>query len=91
MIFGTAGDANFPYIKRLAAVSPETRVFSNLSPTMMTFDPSEHPAELALGDDACYYYDDAPGVPFRDETQPFGFAGTRLLLARMDEALEKTG
>ena len=87
-IFGTVGDANFPYIRRLARLSPETRVFSNLSPTMMTFDPDEYPADLTLGDDAGYYYDDVPNVPFRDETQPFGFAGVRLLLGRMDDALE---
>lgn len=90
VIFGTVGEANFPYINALAKVSPQTRVFSNLSPTMMTFDPAEYPVELALGDDAGYYYDDAPCVPFRDETQPFGFAGVRLLLERMDAALEVT-
>ena len=35
---------NFIYVKQLAQLSPETKVFSNLEPTMLYYDPEKSPA-----------------------------------------------
>ena len=34
-IFATIGELNFRFLKRLAELSPETKIYSNLSPTML--------------------------------------------------------
>ena len=36
-IYGTVGERNFVYLKKLAAISPDTRIYSNLSPSMMGY------------------------------------------------------
>ena len=37
-IFATVGELNYRFLKRLAELSPETKVYSNLSPTMMHYE-----------------------------------------------------
>lgn len=85
-IYGTVGERNFIFVKKLAAVSPDTKIFSNLSPTMMNHRPN--PAvNAAVGADAIYYYPDIPGIAFNDEQQPFGYRGIELLLAGLADAM----
>ena len=40
-IYGTLSGENFIYVKQLAQISPETKVFSNLEPTMLYYDGSQ--------------------------------------------------
>ena len=40
-IYGTITAENFVYMKQLALLSPETRVFSNMEPTMIYYDPAQ--------------------------------------------------
>ena len=89
-IFGTVGERNFVFIKKLAAVSPETRIYSNLSPTMMNFTPDPE-IDAVIGADACYYYKNIPGIEFNSEAQPFGYRGVELLFAGLDKALAGEG
>ena len=86
-IFGTITNENFVYIKRIADLRPETRIYSNLSPTMINYACAEGAPDLTIGKDAAYYHPDCPNVPFNDERKPFGFAGVRELYRRMEEAL----
>jgi len=86
-IFGTPGDASFPYIRRLAQLSPETKIYSNLSPTMLAYDGRSAGAGFALGQDAMYYHPELPGLRWNGEDQPFGYAGIRGLFRGMTEAL----
>ena len=90
-IFGTITSENFVYIKRIAALSPETKIYSNLSPTMLNYACADSEADLTIGKDAAYYYPGCPNVPWNDENKPFGFAGVKELFARMEAALEKGG
>ncbi len=39
-IYGTITAENFVYIRHLAELSPDTKVFSNMEPTMLYYDPS---------------------------------------------------
>ncbi|MBP5182644.1 MAG: oxidoreductase, partial [Lentisphaeria bacterium] len=89
-IFGTLGEANFIYVKKIASLSPETKVYSNLSPTMLLYEEREEDLpDIVVGKDAMYYHNDTPGVPWNSEEQSFGFAGTKKLFRTLGEAMEK--
>ncbi|EXM40651.1 oxidoreductase [Ruminococcus albus SY3] len=87
-IYGTVGERNFVFIKKLAQVSPDTRIFSNLSPTMLNYE-RKTDIDVAIGVDAGYYHPDLPCAQFNTEEQPFGYEGVERLLAELDEALAK--
>lgn len=77
------------YIKKLAKLSPKTRVYSNLSPTMLHYSSEGKKITLALGADACYYHPTAAHVLFNEEQQPFGYSGVKRLFTAMESALEE--
>lgn len=83
-IYGTITAENFIYIRQLKKLSPQTKIFSNMEPTMLYYDPSESGVTLTIGKDACYYHPDTKGIHWNEERQPFGYAGVR----RLFEALE---
>ena len=85
-IYGTVGERNFVYIKKLAALSPDTRIYSNLSPTMLCYE-RDTDIRAVIGNDAMYYHRDLPGVGFNDEAQTFGYRGVTLLLSMLDKAI----
>lgn len=87
-IYGTVGERNFVYIKKLAQLSPGTRIFSNLSPSMLSYRRLTE-TDAVIGVDARYYHPDLPGTDFNSERQPFGYQGVVKLFAELEEALEK--
>jgi len=86
-IFGTVGGSNFIYVKKIAALSPDTKIYSNLSPTMMFYDGKDALCDTVIGRDAMYYHPARPGVPWNEEQQPFGHAGVAALFAALGNAL----
>ncbi|MBQ1432494.1 MAG: oxidoreductase [Ruminococcus sp.] len=89
-IYGTVGERNFFYIKKLAELSPDTRIFTNLSPTMLIYERRTQ-IDVTIGVDAGYYHPDLPNVMFNDEEQPFGYEGVTLLMEQLSAAAEKEG
>ncbi len=87
-IYGTVGERNFVFVKKLAQLSPDTRIYSNLSPTMMNYVPSED-TDAAVGADAVYYHKDKPGADFNGEEQPFGYRGVAMLFEQLDKAIDE--
>ena len=83
-IYGTITGENFIYIRQLKKLSPQTKIFSNMEPTMLYYDPTESGVTLTIGKDACYYHPNTKGIHWNGERQPFGYAGVR----RLFEALE---
>ena len=83
-IYGTITGENFIYIRQLKKLSPQTKIFSNMEPTMLYYDPTESGVTLTIGKDACYYHPNTKGIHWNEERQPFGYAGVR----RLFEALE---
>lgn len=83
-IYGTITGENFIYIRQLKKLSPQTKIFSNMEPTMLYYDPAESGVILTIGKDACYYHPNTKGIHWNEERQPFGYAGVR----RLFEALE---
>ena len=71
-IYGTITAENFVYMRSLAELSPETRVYSNMEPTMIYYDPSASGVNMTIGKDAPYYHQDCPGLMWNQDTQPYG-------------------
>ena len=86
-IYGTLTAENFIYLKQLAKLSPDTKVFSNLEPTMLYYDAADCGVNLTIGKDAGYYHPECPNVVWNQDRQPYGYAGVRRLL----EALLASG
>ncbi len=51
-IYGTITGENFIY-ETACSLSPETKVFSNMEPTMLYYDPEESGVNMTIGKDAC--------------------------------------
>lgn len=86
-IYGTLTAENFIYLKQLAKLSPDTKVFSNLEPTMLYYDAADCGVNLTIGKDAGYYHPECPNVVWNQDRQPYGYAGVR----RLFEALLAAG
>ena len=86
-IYGTVSQERMAYIKRLAAVSPDTRIYTNLEPSMLYYDSGELECDLTIGIDAGYYHPDAPNVPWNLEIQPWGYRGLIGLIDEMEGVL----
>lgn len=78
-IFGTVTAENFIYIKQLAALSPDTRIYSNLEPTMIYYENDAATITMTIGKDAGYYHPGCPNVTWNQDIQPYGHAGVRQL------------
>ena len=88
-IYGTISSENFVYIRHLAALSPETKIFSNMEPTMLYYDPAESGVNFTIGKDAGYYHPDQPNVVWNQDRQPYGYAGVRRLFEALLETVEQ--
>ncbi len=84
-IYGTVTEVNFIYIKKIAAISPDTRIFSNLSPTMLNYDVGSGDVDVTLGRDAAHYNPGVPNLPWNAERKPFGYQGVRDLFKALNE------
>ncbi len=87
-IYSTVSDENFIYIKKIAELSPDTRIYTNLSPTMMYYDCGEGRVDVTIGMDAGYYHPGCANVPWNQERQPFGYSGLMHLFEELLKARE---
>ena len=87
-IYGTITAENFVYMRSLAELSPETKVFSNMEPTMIYYDSAESGVNITIGKDALYYHQDCPGLMWNQDTQPYGFSGVRHLFEALTEVVK---
>ena len=91
-IYGTLTADNFIYLKQLSVLSPKTRVYSNLHPSMLYYEEKDGALEqtdvinIALGKDAAYYHPKAICIHWNSDCQPYGYDGVKSL---MEEILEK--
>lgn len=86
-IYGTITGENFIYIRQLKKLSPQTKIFSNMEPTMLYYDSAESGVTLTIGKDACYYHPNTKGIHWNEERQPFGYAGVRKLFEALELAV----
>ncbi|WP_411682739.1 nitrogenase component 1 [Clostridium thailandense] len=79
---------DFVYIRKIAKLSPETKIYSNLEPTMIYYDCSEEKIDITIGKDAEYYHPDGTNVPWNEDIQPFGYAGVKKLFKELKHSLD---
>ncbi len=86
-VFGTLSKEQYVYVDKLAKLSPETRIYMNLSPSMMHYTPEGSGVQMTIGRDAAYYHPECPTVHWAEDVQPFGYQGIRELFTRISAAL----
>ena len=86
-IYATAAPEHMVYIKKLAELSPDTKLYCNLDPSMINYSRSEDKPLFTLGKDAAYYCPDAPNIPWNSDVQPYGYKGIVDLLAKIREEI----
>ena len=87
-VFGTLQGENFIYLKRLAELSPDTRIYSNMEPTMLYYDPADCSVTISVGKDAGYYHPESPVLNWNSDVQPYGYAGLRRFMEALSEVLK---
>ena len=83
-VYGTPNAENFCFIEALARVSPQTKIYSNLDPSMIFYQPVEK-TDFVIGKDAAYYHPGVRAVLWQSDIQPFGYAGVKALFERLTE------
>ena len=74
-------------MKQLGLLSPETKVFSNMEPTMIYYDPAQSGVNITIGKDALYYHQNCPGLMWNQVEQRYGFGGVRRLFEALKECI----
>ena len=87
-VFGTVQAENFVFLRRLAELSPATRVYSNMEPTMLYYDAESCLVDFALGKDAGWYHAEAKCLAWNEDVQPYGYAGVRRLFEALLRLVE---
>ncbi len=85
-IFANVVPSSFPYIKRLAEVSPDTRIYTGIDPSMINYQRISG-VDFVIGKDAHVYCPDAPYIEWNREEQPFGYRGMEKLLSELEAVL----
>ncbi len=87
-IFADPMEEDFIYINKIAEISPDTRIYSNLEPTMLYYDIGGASADIVIGKDAGYYHPDSLRLEWSDDIAPFGYAGLKAFFEGCAEKLE---
>ncbi len=90
-IFKDPMKEDYVYIRQIADRSPDTRIYSNLEPTMLYYDIGGREDLLVIGKDAAFYHPDAPGLSWSEDIQPFGYAGVRQFFDQCRQLLDRRG
>lgn len=77
---------DFPFLRQMAAVSPETKVYTGISPSMVHYRADEA-VDVTIGKDAAVYCPEAKHVLWNSEKQPFGYTAVNGLLDQLTEVL----
>ena len=88
-IYATLAPENFVYVKNLALLSPDTKIYCNMEPTMLYYKISQSDADITIGKDARFYCPDTPNVAWNQDTRPFGYQGVRDLMNKAYDSLKE--
>lgn len=87
-IYGYLTNDDFVYMKKIAKLSPKTRIYSNLEPTMLYYDLNKEKIDITIGKDAEYYHPHSVNVPWNQDIQPFGYAGVKKLFGELKHSMD---
>ncbi|SDZ72950.1 Nitrogenase molybdenum-iron protein, alpha and beta chains [Lachnospiraceae bacterium NK3A20] len=85
-IFGNPAPDYYVYMDQIAALSPDTRIYSNMDPSMLYYEPCE--VDVTIGKDAAFYHPAARHVLWNSDVQPFGYEGVRHLFEQILSAVK---
>ena len=88
-IYTAIDPAQFVYVRKLAELSGNTRIYCNMEPTMINYDMSASCAHVSVGKDAGYYNPGIAGVSWNSDVQPFGYQGLADLLTQVYDRLRE--
>lgn len=88
-IYATLAPENYVYVKNLALLSPDTKIYCNMEPTMLYYKISQSDADVTIGKDAKFYCPDIPNVAWNQDTRPFGYQGIRDLMDKIFESMKE--
>lgn len=88
-IYATLAPENYVFVKKLAELSPSTKLYCNMEPTMLYYDISNSKADITIGKDAGFYCPDIPNVSWNQDTEPLGYQGVRDLMNRVYDSLKE--
>lgn len=89
-IFANLTESSYAYIRQLALVSPETKLYLPASPTMLNFKAGSVNSDFSVGRDISYDLPNSANVAWNSERQPFGYEGLIKLLDELDAAAERS-
>ncbi len=90
-IFGTVNKDSYVWLGILDRLSPQTRIYSNLHPSMLHYSREEAAASgvtICIGRDAAWYHPEAANVQWITDVQPFGYRAVTGLFRALKEAME---
>jgi nitrogenase molybdenum-cofactor synthesis protein NifE len=96
-IFGTITAENYVYIRHIRELSPGTRVYSNLHPSMIYYEETHMTAAragksaamcVAIGKDAGYYHPKWRNLAWNEDVQPWGYQAVWSLFECLDVLLD---
>ena len=103
-IYGAPAPEYYVYVNRIAELSPDTRIYSNLHPSMLHYDAAQAEGKtgsesgngpgavtVSIGRDAGWYHPDLPNVQWNSDVQPFGYRAVSGLFRALTEAMETGG
>ena len=89
-IFGTITAENFIYLKHIAQISPDTKVYSNLHPSMIFYEEEQTGGLfVTIGKDAGYYHEECANLAWNADVQPYGYQAVEGLFDALYELLDK--
>ena len=93
-IFGTVNKDSYVWLGILDRLSPQTRIYSNLHPSMLHYSREEAAASgvtICIGRDAAWYHPEAANVQWITDVQPFGYRAVTGLFRALKVAMETGG
>ena len=90
-IFGTVNKDSYIWLGLLDKLSPDTRIYSNLHPSMLHYDAQEAAASgvtISIGRDAGWYHPGTANVQWITDVQPFGYRAVTGLFQALKDAME---
>ena len=88
-IYATLAPEKYKYVSKLAEISPDTKIFCNMDPTMLYYGVSSSKADICIGKDAAFYCPDIPNVAWNSDVQPFGFQGIKALMDEIGNKMKE--
>ena len=86
-VYANVTPDDYHFINRLAAASPETKVYTGISPSMIHYKDTGG-VDVAIGKDAAAYCPSAKSIEWSSEKQPFGFRAFVDFIEEIEDVLE---